>query len=213
MNSIRTCVLIVQIQSLPFLGTIPTFSVVQLHERNEVFPLSVVTLKWKLTLNKPDSIEELKAQLKDELSLQYNFNLQYEEPAFNNALCNLTERTDLPERATLKLIPLPGWYGWKKSLKFKTANYRTKLPKAGCEEVALNGVKRSKGNPYREPSSKNIKRPKRVVPSPYCPEEDGLVAKDAPTLCARLQNSVVLDNLKSHLSHLPASQSEATRQD
>ncbi|KAK3508427.1 hypothetical protein QTP70_029210 [Hemibagrus guttatus] len=187
----------------------------------------------KLTLNKPDSIEELKAQLKDELSLQYNFNLQYEEPAFNNALCNLTERTDLPERATLKLIPLvtlqvsalslsttesdseilspaetsaslkkqqwpefsqlillrlckaypdeedfstvakaliikhlclgpqPGWYGWKKSLKFKTANYRTKLPKAGCEEVALNGVKRSKGNPYREPSSKNIKRPKR----------------------------------------------------
>lgn len=44
----------------------------------------------------------------------------------------------------------------------KTAlNYRTKLQKAGCEDVAINGGKRSKGNPEGESSSKNIKRPKR----------------------------------------------------
>lgn len=61
----------------------------------------------KLTLNKrPDSVEELKTQLRDELSLQYDFRLQYEDPDFNNALCNLTQITDLPERATLKVIPL-----------------------------------------------------------------------------------------------------------
>ncbi|XP_072568838.1 uncharacterized protein [Paramormyrops kingsleyae] len=236
----------------------------------------------KLTLNKrPQSIEELKVQLVDKLSLQYDFKLQYEDQDFHNALCNLTEITDLPERATLKIIPLVtlhltalssptttsdaefstadteilstgraspllrqqwpelfdipnfsvdveyrlrqadlafmkdgtrmtlqrdlkhdileklaetmysfkaypkdddfisvakaliskhpcltepgphGWYGWKNSLKFKMANYRTKLRKAGFEDVAINGGKRSKGNPEGESSSKNIKRPKR----------------------------------------------------
>lgn len=235
----------------------------------------------KLTLNKrPQSIEEFKVQLMDKLSLQYDFKLQYEDQDFNNALCNLTEITDLPERATVKIIPLvtlhltalssptttsdtegstadteilspgaspslrqqwpeffdipnfavdveyrlrqadlafmkdetrmtlprdmkhdileklaetmysfkaypddddfssvakaliskhpcltePGphrWYGWKNSLKFKMANYRTKLRKAGCKDVAINGGKRSKGNPEGESSSKNIKRPRR----------------------------------------------------
>lgn len=38
------------------------------------------------------------------------------------------------------------------------ANYRTKLRKAGCEDVAINGGKRSKEG---ESSSKNLKRPKR----------------------------------------------------
>lgn len=242
----------------------------------------------KLILNKrPDSIEELKVQLKDKLSLPYDFKLQYEDPDFN-MLCNLTEVGDLPERATLKIIrvltltalpspttpsdtegstadtegstadteilstagssPLerrqqwpefffipnfsvdvnyrlrqgdlaylkdgtrmtpsrdmkhdileklaetmysykaypedeeisdvakaliskhpcltepgsqPGWYGWKNSLKFKMGNYRTKLRKAGCEDVAINGGKRSKANPEGESPSRNIKRAKR----------------------------------------------------
>lgn len=238
----------------------------------------------KLVLNeRPDCIEELKVQLRDKLSLQYDFKLQYEDVDFNNALCNLTEITDLPEKATLTIIPLvtlqltslasppastsdtdlstadteilspaesspllrkqwpeffhipnfsvdveyrlrqedlifmrdgtrtplprdmkhdileklaeamysfkayptdeefasvaqsltskhpslsepgpqPGWYGWKNSLKFKMGNYRTKLRRAGCEDVAVNGGKRSKNNPAGESSSKNIKRPKR----------------------------------------------------
>uniref|UniRef100_A0A8C5GIV8 Uncharacterized protein n=1 Tax=Gouania willdenowi TaxID=441366 RepID=A0A8C5GIV8_GOUWI len=235
----------------------------------------------KLTLNeRPDSIKELKTQLKDKLLLQYDFKLQYEDPDFNNALCNLTCMTDLPERATLKVIPLvlleltplssptedsdcsrtdteilsiagsprslrtqwpeffdipnfsvdveyrlreanllfmkdrlpmtlsrdmkhdilqklaesmysfkaypddddfssvakaliskhpsltepgpqPGWFGWKNSLKFKMANFRTKLRKSGCDDVKINGGKRSKSNPEGESSSKNIKRPKR----------------------------------------------------
>jgi hypothetical protein len=61
----------------------------------------------KLTLNKrPQSTEEFKVRLVDKLSLQYDFKLQYEDQDFNNALCNLTEITDLPERATVKIIPL-----------------------------------------------------------------------------------------------------------
>ncbi|TKS65863.1 hypothetical protein D9C73_028379 [Collichthys lucidus] len=235
----------------------------------------------KLILNeRPDSIEGLKTKLSDKLSLQYDFKLQYEDPDFSNALCDLTEITDLPERATLKVIPLmtlelttlsssteqtdsssadteilsaagstplpkrqwpeffdipnfsvdvayrlrqadllfmrdrvpltpsrdmkhdileklaetmysfkaypddddfssvakaliskhpsltepgpqPGWYGWKNSLKFKMANYRTKLRKAGCDDVMINGGKRSKHNPEGPSSSKNIKRPRR----------------------------------------------------
>lgn len=238
----------------------------------------------KLTLNeRPHSVEDLQLELKNKLLLQYEFKLQYEDQDFSNALCNLTDMKDLPERATVKIIPLvtlhvtslsspatasdtdwsstdteilstagtsplprrqqwpeffdipsfsvdveyrlrqgdlafmsegtrltpsrdmkhdileklaetmytfkaypedddfsavakaliskhpsltepgpqPGWYGWKNSLKFKMANYRTKLRKAGCEDVAINGGKRSKSNPGGESSSKNIKRPKR----------------------------------------------------
>lgn len=231
----------------------------------------------KLTLSgKPDSVEALQVQLKEKLALLYNFNLQYEDPDFNNALCNLTDISDLPEKATLKIIPhltplstpgtstpgtsdteilstsslspLPrrdqwpetfeipifsvdieyrlregnlaymkdgtfivpsrdmkhaileklaesmysfkaypldedfgvvaaalinkhpclkepgsptGWYGWKNSLKFKMGNYRTKLRKAGCLDVAINGGKRGKYFPEGESATKNIKRPKR----------------------------------------------------
>lgn len=61
----------------------------------------------KLMLSKrPDSIEDLKDQLKNQLSLQYDFKLQYEDEDFNNALCSLTEIGDLPEKATLKILPL-----------------------------------------------------------------------------------------------------------
>ena len=37
--------------------------------------------------------------------------------------------------------PQPGYYGWKNSLKFKMGNYRTKLRRAGCEDVLVNGGK------------------------------------------------------------------------
>lgn len=237
----------------------------------------------KVTLEqRPDSVEELKNKLKDKLQLQYDFQLQYEDPDFNNAPCNLTEIQDLPQKATLKVIPLitltvttlspvpasdsegssadtdilpttgdsplsskkkwpeffdipnfsvdveyrlrqgdlrfmsdgthmnvprdmkhdileklaetiysfkaypddkdfsdvamaliskhpgltepgpqPGWYGWKNSLKFKMGNFRSKLRKAGCDDVTVNGGKRSQMNPGGEASNKNIKRPKR----------------------------------------------------
>lgn len=57
--------------------------------------------------------------------------------------------------------PQPGWYGWKNSLKFKMGNYHTKLRKARCEDVEINGGKRSRSNQEGESPSKNIKRPKR----------------------------------------------------
>ncbi|XP_059180231.1 sterile alpha motif domain-containing protein 3-like [Centropristis striata] len=55
-----------------------------------------------------------------------------------------------------------GWNGWKNSIKFKMGNYRTKMRRAGCQEVTVNAGKRSQRNPENEPSHSNIKRPKRA---------------------------------------------------
>lgn len=55
-----------------------------------------------------------------------------------------------------------GWNGWKNSIKFKMGNYRNKMRRAGCQEVAVNAGKRSRSNPDNEPSHSNIKRPKRA---------------------------------------------------
>ncbi|MEQ2313233.1 hypothetical protein AMECASPLE_039588 [Ameca splendens] len=55
---------------------------------------------------KPDTVDLLIRSLKDVLQLNYNFSLQFKDPNFDNELCNLTELSELPERPTLKIIPL-----------------------------------------------------------------------------------------------------------
>lgn len=55
---------------------------------------------------KPSNLESLLDQLKAELALTYDFKLQFEDPMFNNALCNVTDVSELPDRATLKIISL-----------------------------------------------------------------------------------------------------------
>lgn len=49
-----------------------------------------------------------------------------------------------------------GCNGWKNSIKFKMGNYRTKLRRAGCTDVAVNERKRKGQAPHT-----SIKRPKR----------------------------------------------------
>jgi hypothetical protein len=49
-----------------------------------------------------------------------------------------------------------GWNGWYDSLRWKMGNYRSKLRRAGCLEVSINGGKRRGLQPQR-----NVKRPKR----------------------------------------------------
>lgn len=48
-------------------------------------------------------MEELISELKNQLNLQFDFMLYYEDPDFN-AFCNVTDITELPNRATLKII-------------------------------------------------------------------------------------------------------------
>ncbi|XP_036004676.1 sterile alpha motif domain-containing protein 3-like [Fundulus heteroclitus] len=55
---------------------------------------------------KPGNLESLLENLKVKLALPYDFKLQFEDPLFNNALCNLTDVSELPDRATLKIISL-----------------------------------------------------------------------------------------------------------
>ncbi|XP_057178886.1 uncharacterized protein LOC130555713 isoform X2 [Triplophysa rosa] len=55
---------------------------------------------------KPSDLVALKHVLQEKLQVSYSFNVQYEDPDFSNALCNVSDINDLPERATLKIIPL-----------------------------------------------------------------------------------------------------------
>lgn len=38
--------------------------------------------------------------------MDYNFCLQYEDPEFNNELCNLTDLSELPKKATIRIVPI-----------------------------------------------------------------------------------------------------------
>lgn len=55
---------------------------------------------------KPADVDALKKVLQENLQLTYTFSVQYEDPDFNHALCNVSDINDLPDRATLKIIPL-----------------------------------------------------------------------------------------------------------
>lgn len=50
-----------------------------------------------------------------------------------------------------------GYYGWQQSIKYKMANYRTKLRGYGVPEVMCNALKRK--SPADQKSAKSIKKP------------------------------------------------------
>lgn len=55
---------------------------------------------------RPNTVDELINWFKKSAEPDYNFALQYEDPEFNNALCNLTDISDLPEKPTIRIIPV-----------------------------------------------------------------------------------------------------------
>ncbi|MEQ2314672.1 hypothetical protein AMECASPLE_014601, partial [Ameca splendens] len=60
-----------------------------------------------------------------------------------------------------------GFYGWKISLKYKMANYRTKLRNLGCSELNVNSFKRGPSDPRTAPNQ--VKKPRRAEVN-YCPD-------------------------------------------
>ena len=53
----------------------------------------------------PESVEDLQNILRENLELQGSFTLQFEDPDFNNALCNLADISELPpERVILHIL-------------------------------------------------------------------------------------------------------------
>ena len=75
---------------------------------DQSWPVTVVVAEndiRKVTFHKrPNTSEELMSELKERLDQQYDFMLHYADPEFNNAFCNLTDITELPDRPTLKLL-------------------------------------------------------------------------------------------------------------
>lgn len=58
-------------------------------------------------MEKPETIEELKTKIEKKCKLKYGCSVTYEDPDFDNALCNLEDMGDLPDtRAIVKVIPL-----------------------------------------------------------------------------------------------------------
>lgn len=55
---------------------------------------------------RPNTVDELINWFKKSAEPDYNFALHYEDPEFNNALCNLTDISDLPEKSTIRIIPV-----------------------------------------------------------------------------------------------------------
>lgn len=53
-----------------------------------------------------------------------------------------------------------GYYGWQQSIKYKMANYRTKLRGFGVPEVMCNAMKRK--SPADQKSAKNVKKPQKA---------------------------------------------------
>ncbi|XP_056295665.1 uncharacterized protein LOC130209821 isoform X3 [Pseudoliparis swirei] len=60
-----------------------------------------------------------------------------------------------------------GFYGWKISLKYKMANYRTRLRNIGCPELSINSVKEKRGAAGQSPNQ--VKRPKKAEVN-FCPD-------------------------------------------
>lgn len=56
----------------------------------------------------PETVDELKTTLKSKLNLEGDIVIQFQDPEFNNELCNLTDMSELPaERPRLKVIKAP----------------------------------------------------------------------------------------------------------
>lgn len=54
--------------------------------------------------SRPDTVNALISELKNKLNLNYDFCLQFQDPEFDNALCNLVNVEDLPPKATVKIV-------------------------------------------------------------------------------------------------------------
>lgn len=59
-----------------------------------------------------------------------------------------------------------GFYGWKISLKYKMANYRTKLRNLGCPELSINSLKHKPAD--RCQPAYNVKKPRKADVN-FCP--------------------------------------------
>uniref|UniRef100_A0A3Q3RC73 PB1 domain-containing protein n=1 Tax=Monopterus albus TaxID=43700 RepID=A0A3Q3RC73_MONAL len=56
--------------------------------------------------SRPETVSALIFEVKNKLNLTYDFRLQFQDPEFDNALCNLVNIEDLKSKATIKIVRL-----------------------------------------------------------------------------------------------------------
>lgn len=52
----------------------------------------------------PDTVNALISELKNKMNLNYDFRLQFQDPEFDHAVCNVVNVEDLPPKATVKIV-------------------------------------------------------------------------------------------------------------
>lgn len=136
--------------------TIPRFSFnveVQLQRGNETFRETGTRLK--ITPGVKSDILEMLAEAIFQFTA-YPQNYQIDEVA--GAL--------IKKFPCLREPSATGYYGWMISLKYKMANYRTKMRNIGCPEVTINALKNKSSDDCLP--AKNVKKPKKAEVN-FCP--------------------------------------------
>lgn len=136
--------------------SIPRFShsvEVQLQRGNETFRQTGTSMKITPGL-KSDILEKLAEEI-----------FQYTAYPQNHQIDDVAEAL-VKKFPCLREPSATGYYGWMISLKYKMANYRTKMRNIGCPEVTVNALK-NKSNDECLPA-KNIKKAKKAEVN-YCP--------------------------------------------
>lgn len=136
--------------------TIPRFSFnveVQLQRGNETFRETGTRLKITPGV-KSDILEKLAEAIFQFTAYPQNY--QIDEVA--GAL--------IKKFPCLREPSATGYYGWMISLKYKMANYRTKMRNIGCPEVTINALKNKSSDDCLP--AKNVKKPKKAEVN-FCP--------------------------------------------
>lgn len=136
--------------------TIPRFPFnieVQLQRGNDTFKETGTGLKITPGL-KSDILEKLAEEI-----------FQFTAYPQNHQIDDVAEAL-IKKFPCLRESSATGYYGWMISLKYKMANYRTKMRNIGCPEVTVNALK-NKSNDECLPA-KNVKKAKKAEVN-YCP--------------------------------------------
>ncbi|XP_034557898.1 uncharacterized protein LOC117825987 isoform X1 [Notolabrus celidotus] len=103
-------------EDLPAPNCIPSCWKVDGNPKGVSTALNVMALLLRVNINpklirkvqltkRPESVEQLHDELREKLELEGDFSLQYEDPDFENALCNLIDIVELPaEKAVLHIV-------------------------------------------------------------------------------------------------------------
>jgi len=167
--------------------TIPRFPYdveVQLQRGNEIFKETGTSLKITPGL-KSDILDKLAEEI-----------FQYTAYPQNHQIDDVAGAL-IKKFPCLREPSATGYYGWMISLKYKMANYRTKMRNIGCPEVTVNALKnKSKDECF---PAKNVKKAKKAEVN-YCPSyPTGETDESLENLRVELLNDVRQRNRASNV--------------